>query len=73
MVIREGDYRAEIVRAPGKNQGYIYRVYRDDSAEKLAEGREADANTAAIKADAAITSLLRQDFECEQRLLGRAS
>ncbi len=72
MVIREGEYRAEIVRAPGKNQGYVYRVYRGDSGEKLAQGREANANVAALRADAVITDLLHQDFECEQRILGKA-
>jgi hypothetical protein len=69
MVIREGEYRAEVVRAPGKDQVYVYRVYRGDGGEKLAEGREADANRAAVRASAVMSDLLHHDFECEQRLL----
>ncbi len=73
MVIREGEYRAEIVRAPGKDRSYVYRVYRGEGGEKLAEGREGDPNLAALKASDAITHLLREELECEQRLLKKAS
>lgn len=72
MVIREGEYRAEIVRAAGKAQGYVYRVYRGEGGKKLAEGCEADPSLAAVKANTVIGELLHQDFECEQRLLKQA-
>ncbi|MGI9103424.1 MAG: hypothetical protein ACR2IF_13380 [Terriglobales bacterium] len=63
MIIRHGEYRAEIKKATRDKGLYVYRVFRGEGTKHVAWGRERDCNAAVHKAEQAISEYLKRDAQ----------